>query len=79
MGRKNITIRKNAVVVVNMDCINTVLGTIKSSEINYCLSHEHICCFSDYIFNMAGVGYLDKEVLARKSIAELKNLKMPIK
>ena len=33
MGWKNITIRKNAVVgVVNIDCINTVLGTIKSSE-----------------------------------------------
>lgn len=50
-----------------MDCINTVLGTIKSSEINYCLSHEHICCFSDYIFN---VDYISKKIKMIESLCD---------
>ena len=58
-----------------MKVINTVLGKIPASEIKACLSHEHICCFSEYLFKMAGKDYLDKEKLVSKSIAELKRLK----
>lgn len=55
--------------------INTVLGAINESEVKACLCHEHICCFSEYLFKMAGKEYLDKEKLASKSVAELKRLK----
>lgn len=55
--------------------LNTVLCRIDKSEINACLCHEHICCFSEYLFKMAGKAYLDMEKLANKSIDELKRLK----
>lgn len=58
-----------------MNAINTVLGTINESEVNTCLCHEHICCFSEYLAKMAGKKYLDLEELANKSIVELKRLK----
>ena len=41
--------------------INTVLGKIDDSIIQKCLCHEHICCFSEYLFKMAGKAYLDME------------------
>ena len=56
-------------------CINTVLGTINESEINACLCHEHICCFSEYLFKMSGKEYLDEDELASKSVTELKRIK----
>ena len=55
--------------------LNTVLCRINESEAKACLCHEHICCFSEYLFKMAGKEYLDKEKLVSKSIAELKRLK----
>lgn len=55
--------------------LNTVLCRINESEVKACLCHEHICCFSEYLFKMTGKEYLDKEKLASKSIAELKRLK----
>ena len=55
--------------------INTVLRTINESEVKACLCHEHICCFSEYLFKMAGKTYLDTEKIASKSISELKRLK----
>ena len=55
--------------------INTVLGAINESEVKACLCHEHICCFSEYLFKMAGKAYLDMEKLASKSISELKRIK----
>lgn len=55
--------------------LNTVLCRINKSEAKACLCHEHICCFSEYLFKMVGKEYLDKEKLASKSIAELKRLK----
>ena len=58
-----------------MNVINTVLGKIPESEIKNCLSHEHICCFSEYAYKMMGSKYLDKEVLVTKSITELKRMK----
>lgn len=58
-----------------MATINSVLGGIESDSIGAALCHEHICCFSEYLFKMAGKEYLDKEKLANKSIAELKRLK----
>ena len=45
--------------------INTVLGTINESEVKACLCHEHICCFSEYLFKMAGKAYLDTEKIAQ--------------
>ena len=55
--------------------INTVLGKINETEINSCLCHEHICCFSEYLFQMAGKRYFNKDELKSKSAAELKRLK----
>ncbi len=58
-----------------MYTINSVLGQIGINSIGAVLCHEHICCFSEYLFKMAGKEYLDKEELVSKSIAELKRLK----
>ncbi|MBO5930407.1 MAG: hypothetical protein J6Q27_03825 [Clostridia bacterium] len=58
-----------------MHTINSVLGQIGINSIRAVLCHEHICCFSEYLFKMAGKEYLDKEELVSKSIAELKRLK----
>ncbi len=55
--------------------INTVLGSIADIDVNKVLCHEHICCFSEYLFKMADKEYLDKDELESKSIAELKRLK----
>lgn len=58
-----------------MYTINSVLGQIGINSIGAVLCHEHICCFSEYLFKMAGKEYLDKEKLVSKSIAELSRLK----
>lgn len=58
-----------------MHTINSVLGQIGINSIGAVLCHEHICCFSEYLFKMAGKEYIDKDELAGKSIAELKRLK----
>ena len=55
--------------------IKTVLGNVDENDILCCLSHEHICCYSDYIYKMSGSKYLDKEKLIEKSVIELKRLK----
>ena len=55
--------------------IKTVLGNISESEIGITLSHEHICCYSEYLYSMAGKAYLDKEKLLKVSVNYLKELK----
>lgn len=55
---------------------NTVLGNISESEIGITLSHEHICCYSEYLYSMAGKSYLDKEHLLNISAKYLNALKL---
>lgn len=54
----------------------TVLGDILESEIGVTLVHEHICCYSEYLYQIAGKGYLDKEELINTSSHYLKELKL---
>ena len=53
----------------------TVLGNITAEEIGIVLPHEHICCYSEYMYQMAGKRYLDKEQLVEISVRYLKELK----
>lgn len=55
--------------------IKTVLGEVKESALGVTLSHEHICCYSDYAYRMAKEAYLNKERLVSVSVAYLKRLK----
>ena len=53
----------------------TVLGDITESDLGITLSHEHICCYSDYLYQMARDKYLDKERLLNVAVDYLKSLK----
>ena len=53
----------------------TVLGDIHESDLGITLSHEHICCYSEYLYQMAGKSYLDKEQLITISSHYLKEIK----
>lgn len=55
--------------------IKTVLGEIKADNLGVTLPHEHICCYSEYAYRMAGTAYLDKSALARTAVGYLKELK----
>ena len=55
--------------------IKTVLGDISENDLGVTLAHEHICCYSDYVYNMIGNLYLDKEKLINASIKYLIELK----
>lgn len=55
--------------------IKTVLGEIKQSELGITLAHEHICCFSEYLYRIAGNDYLDKKRLEQVAISFLKEMK----
>ncbi len=55
--------------------IKTVLGNIKEDALGITLPHEHICCYSEYAFKMAGNEYLDKNGLVIISSAYLRELK----
>lgn len=61
--------------VIIMRYFKTVLGKIPENEIGITLSHEHICCYSAYLFDMAGKKYMDKEYLLKVSVEYLKQLK----
>lgn len=54
--------------------IRTVLGKKKIRKNTITLSHEHICCYSEYL-NMMSNNYLDKDQLAEKSADILKSMK----
>ncbi len=55
--------------------IRTVLGNIADNEIDCALSHEHICCYSEYLNMMSGEMYLDKKELVKVASAKLKELR----
>lgn len=54
--------------------IRTVLGKKKISKSTVTLSHEHICCYSEYL-NTMSAGYLNQAELTKKSVAVLKQMK----
>ena len=58
-----------------MRLFKTVLGDISESDLGVTLAHEHICCFSEYAYQMAGKDYLDKDALADTATVYLKELK----
>ena len=56
--------------------INTVLGTVSEQSLGITLTHEHVCCYSEYAYQMMGDAYLEKKVLAEvasKGLARLKS------
>ena len=55
--------------------LKTVLGNISANEVGAALCHEHICCYSEYLYMMSGRDYLDFEKLEDRAVAELKRLK----
>ena len=55
--------------------IKTVLGDIQEDALSVTLPHEHICCYSEYAYKMAGDSYLNKTALAEVSSSYLKALK----
>ena len=58
-----------------MNDIRTVLGNISEAEVGVVLPHEHIFCYSDYLYEMAGKHYLDKEVVFSCAVKHLGMLK----
>ena len=58
-----------------MRLFKTVLGDISESDLGVTLAHEHICCFSEYAYQMVGKDYLDKNALADTATVYLKELK----
>lgn len=58
-----------------MRLFKTVLGDISESDLGATLVHEHICCYSEYAYRMAGKDYLDKDALADTATGYLKELK----
>ena len=55
--------------------MKTVLGDIKEDTLGVTLPHEHICCCSEYAYQMAKNDYLDKERLSDVAVRYLKELK----
>ena len=58
-----------------MQQFKTVLGDIPENELGVTLTHEHICCYSEYLYQMSGEDYLDKEQLLKVAVDYLKSLK----
>ena len=54
--------------------IKTVLGKKKVAKDIKALSHEHICCYSEYL-NMMSSRYIDKNMLIKTASDILKNIK----
>ena len=55
--------------------IKTVLGEIRKPDAGITLVHEHVCCYSNSLYQMVGKDYLDKERLAAVATDFLKSLK----
>lgn len=51
-------------------CVKTVLGEKRISRDTLTLSHEHICCYSQYL-DMMSKSYLDKNELAERAAEQL--------
>ena len=58
-----------------MQHFKTVLGDMPYENLGNVLAHEHICCYSEHLYKMAGKSYLDKGALLDCSIDYLKELK----
>ena len=58
-----------------MSHIKTVLGNIPEQDLGITLAHEHICCYSEYLYQMLGRSYLDKEKLSDVAVTFLKEMK----
>lgn len=58
-----------------MKYVKTVLGEVDACTLGITLAHEHICCYSEYLYKMSGKGYLDKERLVETAVIYLKQLK----
>lgn len=55
--------------------IKTVLGNISENEVGITLPHEHITCYSEFYYKMAGKKYLDKELLLETAVRYLNEMK----
>lgn len=55
--------------------IKTILGDISENDVGIALPHEHICCYSEYLYQMAGKKYMNKEQLLDCCVTYLKYLK----
>ena len=55
--------------------IKTVLGNIEKSRVGVALTHEHICCYNEYVYQMAGDAYMDKKAVEAAAVAYLKEMK----
>ena len=58
-----------------MPLFKTVLGDMPISKLGITLPHEHICCYSEYLYQMFGEKYLDKNKLLNISSEYLMSLK----
>ena len=58
-----------------MQHYKTVLGDVAAADLGVTLPHEHICCYSEYLYQMAGKQYLDKDLLLLYAVEYLKELK----
>lgn len=55
--------------------INTVLGKINECDVKSALSHEHICCYCEFLNQMSGDKYIDKAEVEKVAVSHLKYLK----
>lgn len=55
--------------------IKTVTGDISEKDVGIVLPHEHICCYSEYLYAMKGDKYICKDKLFEYSCEYLKELK----
>ncbi len=55
--------------------IRTVLGNIPENKLGKVLPHEHVFCYSDYLYAMAGKEYLDKEKIFQYAFDHIKMMK----
>lgn len=62
-------------VVIIVQLFKTVLGDIGGKDLGATLVHEHICCYSEHLFQMTGDKYLDKKQLLNLAADYLKFLK----
>ena len=55
--------------------INTVLGKINECDVKSVLSHEHICCYCEFLYQMSLDKYIDKTEVEKVAVNHLKYLK----
>lgn len=58
-----------------MNTFSTVLGKIPVDDLGVTLAHEHICCYLEYFWMMAGTKYLDKQRLEQVAVKSLDYMK----